>query len=109
MKKILDYDPFTGVTTYFLYDPASGEWGVESVQDVEKILDANKTLQNEADYSKKGIKNEWWHVASIPVVLQEKWLREEGIDLFNKEHWPKVKAKLNDPDYLYLKTTAGKV
>lgn len=109
MKRLLDYDPLTGVTQYFLYDPVTGEWGVESVQDVESILEVNKKLQNEEGYTRHGIKNDFWHVAQIPVVVQEKWLREEGIDIYNKDHWPKVKAKLNDPDYRYLKTTRGTV
>jgi hypothetical protein len=109
MKRLLDYDPFTGVTQYFHYDDMSGDWGIESVQDVEPIIDTNKAMQNDDNYSRDGIKNEFWHVARIPVTIQEKWLREDGIDIYNKDHWPKVKRKLNDPDYRYLKTTTGTV
>lgn len=108
MKRLLDYDPFTGVTHYFHYDEQTGDWGIESQQDCSQIIEANKILQNEDSYSQKGIKNEWWHVASIPVVVQEKWLRE-GIDIFNKDHWHQVKRKLNDPEYRYLKATTGTV
>jgi len=109
MKRVLDYDPMTGITQYFHYDETNGNWGVESVQDVDPILDMNKSMQNDESYSRLGIKKEWWHVARIPVVIQEKWLREDGIDIYNKDHWPKVKAKLNDRDNLYLKTTTGRV
>ena len=109
MKRLLDYDPLTGISQYFHYSESTGEWAIESVQDVDTILDMNKSMQNDESYSELGIKNEFWHVARIPVVIQEKWLREDGIDVFNKDHWKKVKRKLNDPDYLYLKTTTGKV
>lgn len=109
MKRLLDYDPLTGVTQYFHYHESTGEWGIESVQDVDPILDWNKSAQNHDSYSSNGIKNEFWHVARIPIVIQEKWLREDGIDVFNKDHWKKVKSKLNDPDYRYLKTTTGTV
>lgn len=109
MRKVFDYDPITGVTQYFHYDELTGGWGIESVQDVEPILEANKKLQNHETYSKDGIKNEFWHVATIPVVIQEKWLREDGIDIYNRDHWKKVKMKLNDPDYRYLKATTGTV
>ena len=43
-------------------------------------------------------------VASIPLVVIEKWKRELGIDVFNKDHMPKVKQLLNDPSYRWLRT-----
>ena len=109
MRKLFDYDPLTGVTQYFHYDELTGGWGIETEQDCTKIIEDNKTLQNHDTYSKDGIKKEWWHVASIPVIIQEKWLREDGIDIYNKDHWPRVKRKLNDPDFRYLKATTGTV
>lgn len=109
MKKLLDYDPLTGVTQYFHHDEMTGKWGIETIQDVDPILDMNKAAQNDESYSRHGIKNEFWHFARVPIVIQEKWLREDGIDIFNKDHWPRVRKKLNDPDYLYLKTTTGKL
>ena len=109
MKRLFDFDPLTGVTQWFHYNEATGDWGLESVQDVEPIIESNKAMQKDENYSKDGIKREWWHAARIPVVIQEKWLREEGIDVFKTEHWPRLKKKLNDPDWMYLKTTTGKV
>jgi len=109
MKKILDVDPMTGVTQYFHYDEISGDWGIESIQNVDPFIERNKRLQNDEEYKKRGMKNEFWHFASIPIMIQEKWLREDGIDLMNKDHWPKVKKKLMDPDYRYLRTTTGKI
>jgi len=109
MKQIIDVDPLTRTTTYHHYDPMTDVTTIEEVQDVEPFLERNKRLQNDTDYSKQGIKNEWWHIASIPNTVQTKWLREHGIDVYNRDHWPRVKRLLEDPDYRYLKTTAGKL
>ena len=43
-------------------------------------------------------------VASIPLIIIEKWKRELGVDIMNKDHMPKVKQLLNDPQYRYLRT-----
>jgi len=109
MKRLFDHDPLTGMTEYFHYDEKTGAWGIESVQDMEPFLELNKALQNMPDYSKNGIKREWWHVARIPVIIQQKWLDEDGIDIFNKEHWSRVKKKLNDPEWRYLRTGLGRI
>jgi len=73
------------------------------------VLDGNKTLANDSDYSRKGIKNEMWHYACIPNVVQEQWLRTYG-----PEHWPMKAGNeellmrlLNSPEWKYLKTTSG--
>lgn len=89
------------------YHKEDGKTVIEDVQDVEPILEANKrAVANESDYSRFG-KSEFRRVASIPMVIVHKWLKE-GIDVFNKDHWPKVRAKLLDPDNLYLRTTRAK-
>jgi len=79
---------------------------ISRTQDVEKILEVNKALANNDEYTKNGFKNEWWHYATIPNIIIEKWLNEEGINAYNDDHWPKVFQKLNSPEYRYLKTTA---
>jgi hypothetical protein len=106
-KRIVDYDPFTGMTTTFDYDFSSNTTYVGREQDFSLLLDANKALQNDESYSKQGIKSEWWHMAKIPNIVIEKWKNEKGIDVLNKDHWPAVKRLLNDPEYRWLKTTAG--
>lgn len=108
-KRVLDYDPYTGVTTYFDYDYATDKTTVGMEQDVSLVLDVNKARQNETEYSKMGIKNEWWHMATIPTIVIERWKNEKGVDVFNKDHWKAVKRLLNDPDYKWLKATSGYV
>lgn len=108
MKRLLDYDPLTGITQYHHYDELTKVSTIETIQDMEPFIEMAKDLQNDSEYSKKGMKNEWWHAATIPVLIQEQWMKE-GIDLYNKDHWPKVKAKLNSPDWRYLRTSLGRV
>lgn len=108
MKDLLDIDPLTGVETWHHYDPVTDATTIESRQDVEPFLEANKVLSN-TDYSQQGIKESWWHVASLPMVVIEKWKVEDGIDVFNKNHWNAVKRKLNDPENRFLRTGSGRV
>ena len=105
MKRLVDYDPMTGVTTWFEYHPETDVTIVAREQDVESILDTNRILRNDADYTKMGFRENWWHYATIPNILIEKWKNEEGIDVFNKQHGKRVFKKLNSPEYKYLKTT----
>jgi len=51
----------------------------------------------------------WTKVASIPLWLLEQWRLEEGIDFyrFNEEDKAKLMKKLNDRDYLKLRTAKG--
>jgi hypothetical protein len=106
-KRIVDYDPFTGMTTTFDYDHVSDTTIIGREQDITLLIDSNKRMQNDADYSRKGIKTEWWHMCKIPNIVIERWKNEKGVDVLNKDHWPAVKKLLNDPEYKWLKTTAG--
>ena len=104
-KRIVDYDPMTGVTTTFDYDHSTDKTIIGYEQDVSLLLDANKALQNDEEYSKKGIKDGWWHYASYPAIIIEKWMTEYGVNVFDKDHKKKVLELTNRPEYRYLKTT----
>lgn len=74
----------------------------ERVQDVEPILENNHRLRSEDQKSDLGR-----HIATIPNVLIEKWINEEGAPVLamNKDEFAKfIKHKLDDPDYAYLRT-----
>ena len=81
---------------------------VRRFEDVEPILDANKVLYNDDAHRTDGIKKGWHHAARIPPSVIEKWMTE-GVNFFDPEHWPKIRAKLNDKEYLYLRTARGKI
>jgi hypothetical protein len=109
-KRLLDRDPITGIEEWFHYDHTTDTTYVETKQDVEPILDGNTGRANDEQYSRDGIKNEMWHYASVPLVVQMKWLNEYGMD-----NWPLRPGNekllfrlLNSPEWRYLKAT-GKI
>ncbi len=73
---------------------------IERVQDCTPILDLNKASQNE----RRGRSGDLRQVASIPLVVAEKWMNEEGINIFDPNHAEAVRRKLNSSDYLWLRT-----
>jgi hypothetical protein len=79
---------------------------------IKKHLELNKQEYN--SISHKGYKNALrkknvWRAASIPNIIVEKWLKEENINIFKDEDWPKVVAKLNSEEYRDLRTSPGKI
>lgn len=78
---------------------------------LKKYLEKNKSEQNaipQKQYKSLLRKKNIWKAASIPNIVVEQW-KKEGIDIFKDEDWPKVAAKLNDPDYKWLRTSPGRV
>ena len=105
-KRFVDYEPLSGHTTYVDYDSVTDTTTViTEFPDLESSLDRNKALANDRDYTRRGIKEEFWHYAFIPNAIIEKWLIEERINVFDKNDDKKVFQKLNSPEYRYLKTT----
>ncbi len=106
-KKLLSHDPLTGLNTWFSHDSLTDETTISYTADSTPILERNKRFANDAEYSKKGIKDEFWHYASIPVEVVMDWMINKGVDVYNPNHTKKVSELLNDPEYRYLKTTTG--
>lgn len=100
-KRLLDYDPVTGLKTFHSYDETEDKTYVSYEEDVEALLDRNKRLQ--AENRSTSSMGDGVHVASIPPTVQMKWLTEYGVDLMNRDHMPAVKRLLNDPEWRYLK------
>ena len=78
---------------------------VESMQDVEPILERNallRTMPQKSDWGR--------HIASIPNVIMTRWLNEEhargntALRMFTKEFNELIAKKLRDPDWAYLRT-----
>lgn len=92
------------------YSEPDGEGGllIHSVQDVAPILERNKAMQNHNDgYTPS---RELRRVAFIPNIIRLKWLNEEGWDAYRPDlYGDKLVAKLNDPDWRFLRTAPGRV
>ena len=99
MKRLLDHDPLSGLTTWHEYDETTDTTLLHYEQDVQPILEANKAAAND----NTGRMGEMVHVASIPVSVQLKWMVEDGIDVLNPDHKKAVARKLDDPEWRYLK------
>ena len=116
-RRLLDLDPASGVQTWHDYDHDSRETTIQVVQDAEPYLRINKARMNADvggarglnDTSRKQIKESWWHVASVPVGVQYKWLAEEGINMTTREGLERATKKLNDPEWAYLRTNPGRI
>jgi len=105
---LVDYDPITKEWVAFEWNEADETFTLGHHQDVTPILEANKLMQLDTERTAAGIKEEFWHYAKIPNIIAMKWLKEKGVDIFDKGHEKAVFALLNDPEYLYLKTTHKK-
>lgn len=101
MRYFLGTDPFTGISRWMDYDPVTDETTEYAESDVTHEVDASKYLQNDPEYWKQGVKDEFAHYAHIPTILLEKWANE-GVDINDAKALLK---KVNHPDYAYLKTT----
>lgn len=105
MKKDHLFTSASGVRHDWLHNDDGG--AVVSSQDVGAVLERNKALANE---------NNGWNatrdmrrVATIPMILLQKWQAEEGWDPWDPANGDRLARKLNDPDYAYLRTAPGRV
>jgi hypothetical protein len=100
-KRLLDYDPATGLKTFHSYDETEDKTYISYEQDVQPILDRNKAIQNHGNH-KMG---DGYIAASIPCSIMLKWLVEYGVDVMNPDHGDAVKRLLNSSDWRHLKRT----
>ena len=98
---LLDVRP--GIRQVF-HDEPDGTFTIETRQDAQDIVDANKRRFN--DYGDKlsvGKRGDFHKVASIPSTVMEQWIKETNGAILDD---PKIlAAKLNDPDWKFLKTS----
>ena len=94
-----------GVTHEWI-DNQDGTFTVASSQDVAPFLDRNKAMATANDGFNQA--RDMRCLASIPNIVLMQWLNEAGSMEILRD--PKFLAKkLNDPDYLYLRTAPYKV
>ena len=96
------------VTTNWHLDRNEKKVVVERCQDIETILDRNKYLQNEA----QTWAGDWHHIGTIPNVIIEKWMTEEGVNILKmpSDEWGQfIKRKLRDPENMWLRTTNRRI
>lgn len=98
------------IKTKFKYDHTENKVVLHNVQDVEPLLELNKKeLTGDSMYGIGDNVAGMRKVANIPLVVIEKWKRELGIDIMNKNDWPKIKQLLNDPENRFFRTREGRL
>jgi hypothetical protein len=105
MRRLVDHDPITGITTWHEYDSLTKQTSIHTTfadAPIDAVLDLNHHLQNENDGWSPS--KEWRRAGSIPIAVIHDWYVKEGIDVFNKDHWPAVRKKLNSSDFRKLRT-----
>ena len=94
----------------FGFDHTDDKTVIRSTQDVEPLLELNKKeLVGDSMYGQPDKRANMRKVASIPLIIIEKWKTELGVDVMNKDHMPKVKQLLNDPEYAFLRTHNSRI
>lgn len=96
------------ITTEFTPNYDGSVLEVKRTQDVEPYLEANKRDRLETPSWQPFSGRDMYRVASIPLIVVEQWIKE-GINLFDSSDKPKVMARLNSPEYSYLRTMTGKI
>ena len=108
-KRLFSYDADTKTKTWFV-DGEDNKFHLYTEQDCHDIIEMNKAKQLDAGYAKrKSQEGDYWRVASIPNTIQLKWLNDDGINIYDKDHWPAVKKKLNSNEWKWLKTYDGSI
>ena len=103
MPIFFDFDSETGLTETFDYDPISDAVSITASQDVTAFLDHMNAMRKDPSISDKGIKEDWWHYASIPPVV-ELHLRNKGLKLEDKNHMKAILREINT-NFPYLRST----
>ena len=86
-----------------------GQLVVKRVQDTTPYLEENKRIRNSySDWRHSRPKHAMRKVAEIPNIVVEKWMRELGVNIFDRNHSKKVQQLLNSNEYAYLRTSPGK-
>lgn len=80
---------------------------IETISDPNPVIQRNKELLASGDDGYNPSRD-FRRVASIPPGVVVQWYRE-GINPLRNEDWPKVAARLDDPQWWFLRTAPGKV
>ncbi len=105
MSIVLDADGGKVERLHFAPDDS---FAIETIQDVEPTIEANKRLRSD-NPSGMGASREWQHVASIPPVVQMIWFEKYGIKAWDHDHWPAVLRLLNSSEWSLLRTNEGQI
>ncbi len=92
------------------HDHRNGTFTIETYQDVGPYLERNRRERNAWNgQGRQLVGDSMRKIADIPNVVAEKWMREYGVNVLDKNHLPAVKRLLRDPEWAYLRTSPGRI
>lgn len=102
--KLLTGSLANGGVAHFWRDTEDGG-EIVTAQDLSAVIEQNKAAyaENDGYTADRSMRR----VGFIPTVIVQKWWNEEGLDVYDPEHAHRLMRKLNDPDWLYLRTAPG--
>lgn len=100
MKLPFSYDPVLGLKRTFHGSEDGNEFVIQTEQETDEIIEANKAAYNEAP-ERWG---EWTRVASIPLSIYFD-LKKKGV----ADDDAAMKRWLEDPDNRFFRTRPGRV
>lgn len=107
MSAWLELDRYDGMVERLHHDETADRFHLETIADIEPVLERNKALQTEGDgYSPS---REWRRVASIPPIVVEIWKRQWGADPLAPGNDELLRRLLNDPDLRHFRTAPGRI
>ena len=99
----LDYNPQTGIRTYFRTNE-DGTTTVCASQDIEPLLESNVQLYNESLHT--GRMGDYQLIARVPDILNQKLGVSKAIEQRDRKGLAKI---LNDIDYRKFRTHKARV
>lgn len=107
-KRLLDFDPTSGLETWFHYDEHTDTTTIEEKANLHPLHSTNYENRKDDDLTKQGIKKGMWMYARIHPLEQTKFLRKYGFSVFEKGREKEVLKILNtDDDFKLCKATRG--
>ncbi len=108
MGLLEDMTPVGEMGSEIVHDRGADVVAERMWQDCEPVLKHNEAIRNYHDEPFFEDRS-FVLAARIPMVIVNKWLIEEGINVLDPADREKVMAKLDDPDWAKLKTWDGKL
>lgn len=100
--ELFDYDPVTGIRSYWEYDEDTGQGKFRREQDVTAVVDYATRLRNELD--DKRLEDNYMRLYAVIPPGVEMELQGKGISLYDPNNTRRILEEINK-NYPALKTT----
>ncbi|QVJ07758.1 hypothetical protein S1R3Y_000050 [Vibrio phage vB_ValP_VA-RY-3] len=103
-----EFNQHTGLIEEYYYDHTKDRIVIRHIMETDPIINSNKEEFKQFNGVGYGDSNGLHKVASIPLILIEKWKKEHGFDWFNSTDRER-RIWLDKPEHAFLKTRPGKL